>query len=322
MTVLPRRFSQYGDAASIMQRAKVHPVCIDLWKHNRVSRGSDTFIGMTDTRDWTFYVAPCFGVSTADQQRIKTGLEARYGDDKIGLNKATVNAYARADLSALITNVTASSTATGATVQVPLASLEHVYGRGNFVLVQLTQDTDKGFDGKSHAALTAWIAAHPAITLPERGASGLKMNSLGFAIQRDTTGYYIRFASSLNEVWGQGELALNDDKTVDRRPSANVKRTFEYRPLGGTAADDARHLGYERTREKRDLPKEWAQFFELILARDLKLALINAGAKHDRIVSRGITGASSKLRRFDVINPDAYLDARHPGTVGTDHRLV
>jgi len=321
VTTLPRKFSQFADAASVMGRARVHPLCIDLWKHNRESRGGDTFIGMTDTRDWSFYIAPCFGVSTADQQRIKTGLEARHRDDRFALNTAIVNTYARADLSALITNVTASSTATGATVQVPLATLEHVYGRGNLVLVQLTVDTDKGFDGKSHAALTSWIAAHPAIRLPEAGTSGLKLNSLGFAIQRDTSGYYIRFASSLNEVWGQGQLNMKGD-VVDRGPSANVKRTFEYRPLGGTAADDAKRLGYEKTREKRDLPKEWAQFFELILARDLKLALINAGAKHDRIVSRGIAGASSKLRRFDVINPDAYLDARHPGTVGTDHRIV
>lgn len=88
------------------------------------------------------------------------------------------------------------------------------------------------------------------------------------------------------------------------------------------SADDIKRLGYEATRERRDLPKEWAQFFELILARDLKLALINAGAKHDRIVSRGISGESSKMRRFNATNPDSHLDLRHPGTAGTGHRMV
>jgi hypothetical protein len=140
----------------------------------------------------------------------------------------------------------------------------------------------KGFDGQSHKSLYRWITNSKA-TLGI-GGSVTWEKLLGFAIQKDTEGYYIRFASTLNEHPGQsGESPTFIKKQVEEQVYA-----WFFIPWGTKMVDAS-----NPAREPRDLPKEWSRFVEKVLARDLNLALIS----RDNIKSRG-EGQFSRMTRF------------------------
>ncbi len=300
---LPRKFTKIGGMdfendrlsradAELVRRAKesahVHPFCSNLWKIGKEHRPMDTFIGVISRIDWTFYVAPCFGVTKlmrnllwpdsleADMAVQRGEIPFTYRDENGRFRDVTVKA---------------SATATeGDDRMFPVREIEMTYGARIACYVLL--DDDNKFDGKSHKAMRIWIVSHSL-------DRSIELNqTLGFSIQRDKSGYYIRYASGLNERVGQNVVSK----------LATFKGANE-------------HTAKYPARETRDLPKAWACFVESILARDLSLALLKpGGGKFDRIVSRD-ESQTTKISRFCAI-PDLHLDRLHPGTIGTGNRVI
>jgi len=58
-----------------------------------------------------------------------------------------------------------------------------------------------GLMGNSHPSLGYWIKNNENID-PKPGGAGWLRTALGFAIQRDNAGYYVRFASGFNQTPG------------------------------------------------------------------------------------------------------------------------
>jgi hypothetical protein len=262
---LPRKISP--DITEQLRVAHVNAHCSGIWTAGRVGGRQDTFIGLINSEDWSFYLAPCFGV---DPGVVDGGSKA------VTANLiATGNFPGTTDVKS---NSTSASDATMVTVKKSV--LEAVYGAGNVCYAEL--DPVKGFDGQSHKSLYRWINVNKA-TLGVSGAVTWE-KLLGFAIQRDNDSYYIRFASTLNEHPGQsGESPTFVKKEIEQQIFF----------LGcipwGTKTVDASNPA----REPRDLPKEWSRFVETVLARDLGLALIS---RHN-IQSRG-EGQFSRMTRF------------------------
>jgi hypothetical protein len=286
MSPLPRKLTLYGGADALMRNAHVHPYCVELWDRGRRARRDDTFIGVVNTEDWTLYLAPCFGVDPATVEKLDTALRARERELATGVKDEINKRLARGEIQEMATHViSTSSSVDPVSTSVAIADVERVYGRENMCYVPL--DRVKHFDGLSHKALWRWLMEHQRI-----GRTLTWRRCLGWAIQRDRAGYYLRFASSLNEFEGQG---------ID-----SPMFTARSRPRLG--------------REARDLPKQWALFFELVIARDLKLGLLTP-TKFERVVAHGDDGKSSKITRFQPAG-DAHLDVRHPGSIGTGDRLT
>jgi hypothetical protein len=243
---LPRKITP--DVPKPLRTAHVDAYCASIWRTGRNKGRGDTFIGLIDTVNWTFYLAPCFGI---DAGVVDSGEPA-----------ATASLIAKGefpDTTDVKSNSTSARDATMVTVK--KSALESVYGAGNVCYTEL--DPQKGFDGQSHKALYRWIKNNDRIGVRD-GVDWFKL--LGFAIQKDNDGYYMRFASTLNEHPGQTSKYFSFVKKEN--------------PKEG--------------RESRDLPKDWSRFVEEVLGRDLGLALI----KRDWIQSRG-EEQNSRLTRFE-----------------------
>lgn len=144
-------------------------------------------------------------------------------------------------------------------------------------------DPHKGFDGLSHKALYRWINVNKGPLGISGGVDWYKL--LGFAIQKDNDGYYMRFASMLNVHPGQEGESLS---FVKKEIEEKILR-LGCIPWGTRTIDRS-----NPNREPRDLPKDWSRFVEEVLARDLGLSLIS----RDQIQSRG-EDQYSRLTRFD-----------------------
>ena len=269
---LPRKISQAPKTLTdSLKGALVNPVCCDIWQTGRTKGRADTFIGLINSTDWRFYLAPCFGVDAG----IVTGSVKEIAD-KIAAGDFPDDTDVKA-------NSTSSSDATIVTIK--KSALEAVYGKGSICYTEL--DPVKGFDGKSHQAMHRWVMLH-AGTLKSGGSFWNK--ALGFAIQKDKAGYYIRFASTLNLHPGQNG---GGGTTFAKKQVMEQIYFLGCIKWGTKMVDDTR----PSNREPRDLPTEWADFVEKVLARDLELALLGS----ERIKSRG-EGQFSLLTRFETKN--------------------
>ena len=297
---LPRRMHiwesgdefKYGYARSteapLLEAARTqshtHEACRNLWKIAQEERPGDAFIGIIDRKDWTFYAAPCFGIPKQTADRIFPGLAKYEVAEKI--NSGDIPLSLPSDGSGRVmpeVKVVSSPTSSSPDLDrmVPLSDVLTTYGHKNACFVVL--DEEGKFDGNSHKAMFAWIKE-------QCGTDVVRERALGFAIQRDQSGYYLRYASSLNEREAQ-------------RVTETFRETREYR---------LRHPD----REERDLPRDWARLAERVLARDLRLAVVSRG----RIVARDDSKTSKITRVLPV--PDLHLDRLHRGTVGTGNRMV
>jgi hypothetical protein len=250
MPLLPRKIDDSN--RDQLRVARVNARCAAIWNAGRTGGRQDTFIGLIDTETWTFFIAPCFGV---DQGVVDSGSPAATARDiAIGNFPGTTDVKS---------NSTSARDATMVTVQKSV--LDGVYGAGGVCYAEL--DPVKGFDGSSHKSLFRWInnSTH-ALGL---GGAVNWFKLLGFAIQKDNDGYYIRFASTLNE--GPGQQPSDDSPTFAKKPDKVVPRVI----LGCIPAGTKTVSGVNPNREPRDLPKSWSLFVETILARDLGLSLIS-----------------------------------------------
>lgn len=273
MPLLPRKI----DDSDIRQlrTACVNTHCAGIWNAGRHAGRQDTFIGLIDTETWTFFLAPCFGI---DQGVVHSGdAQSTLRDIAIGNFPGT-------------TDVKSNSTSArdAAMAVVKKSVLDAAYGAGNVCYAEL--DPVKGFDGNSHKSLFRWINN----SLGTLGVSKVNWSKLlGFAIQKDNDGYYIRFASTLNLYPGQ---MAGDSTSFAKKPDKVVPKTI----LGCIPFGSKTVSGVNPNREPRDLPKSWSFFVETVLARDLGLALIS----RESIQSRG-ENQFSRLTRF--------TDAGHTG---------
>jgi hypothetical protein len=262
---LPRRITP--NVLDQIKGAHVNAHCCKIWRKGREASRQDTFIGLIDTTDWNFYLAPCFGVDADDVEG---------GDHDVKIENAVLGDFP--DTTDVKSNSTSARDAT--MVEIKKSALEAAYGKGNVCYVVL--DPKKGFDGNSHRALYRWI-----VNFAKRlGCSGDVewRKLLGFAIQKDTDGYYIRFASTLNEHPGQ----YHSGNTFVPRQFEEQLHILCCIPWGTRMVDAP-----NPAREPRDLPKAWSRFVEEVLARDLELALIG----RDNIVSRD-EHQRSRITRF------------------------
>jgi hypothetical protein len=255
----------------------VDPYCARLWDANRLLQRKDTFIGLLDTTSWTLYIAPCFGVEPQEWQR-----KLRLPRDTPLTDLRTRFATLR-DLPADLELVSGStSVEADAARSMTLEEVRRTYALGACIVPWMDETK---FDGHSHRVLALWVDNHPKIN--PKPAQFWQRQALGFAIQRDSLGYYVRFASGYNQwPWG----APQGSDTVNIR--------FEKRSLRATKA------GYNERRELRDLPKEWAIKLVEILARDLHLGHFPVPSRLDfsekyfeKLISRG-ESRFSKYKRL------------------------
>jgi hypothetical protein len=167
------------------------------------------------------------------------------------------------------------------------AQVKGVYGDHGVCLV-LFEQVASGFDGKSHQALKRWVERY----ISPAPAGDWYDRALGFAIQRDELGYYVRFSSSLNLKQG---MAGSDTFAVRVDPNQQAGR------------------------ETRDLPKQWAQRLVAALASDLHAGYFpqeepNAADPKDRtqsgkffgrMVSRGENETTKYKRLYEANRSDA-----------------
>lgn len=269
---LPRKIAD--DLPDELKLARVNAHCIAIWNAGKVAGRHDTYIGLIDSTDWTFYLAPCFGVD----EGVVTGT----GKADIAQKIATGNFPGTTDVKS---NSTSASDATMVVIKKNI--LDRDYGAGNVCYAEL--DPVKGFDGNSHKSLFRWITNSKAVL----GYSGsVKWEKLlGFAIQRDSDGYYIRFASTLNQYPGQ---LASDNITFERKQVEQQLYFLGCIPRGTRMVDAS-----NPNREPRDLPKDWSRFVETVLARDLGLSLIS----RESIQSRG-EGQFSRMTRFTDVGSE------------------
>jgi hypothetical protein len=282
---LPRKI--LADFPAQLKMARVNDRCATIWKTGRDRGRQDTFIGLINTTDWAFYLAPCFGIDRGVVTNADPALAAR--------NIATGNFPDTTDVKS-----NSTSSADAAMVTIKKSVLDAAYGAGNVCYAEL--DPEKGFDGQSHKSLFRWVNnSTDALGI---GGTIDWFKILGFAIQKDTDGYYIRFASTLNEHPGQ----------QNGGPSFAAKQIEERLYFLGCIPRGTKMVDAppSATREPRDLPKEWSRFVEEVLSRDLELALLSRAD----IQSRG-EGLWSKMTRF------THLNAHGEGAVlDTGVRLV
>ena len=267
MPLLPRKIDESN--IDQLSTAHVNAHCAGIWNAGRHAGRQDTFIGIIDSETWTFFLAPCFGI---DQGAVNSGdVQSTLRDIAIGNFPGT-------------TDVKSNSTSArdAAMVVVKKSVLDIAYGAGNVCYAEL--DPVKGFDGNSHKSLFRWINN----SLGTLGVNKVNWNKLlGFAIQKDNDGYYIRFASTLNLYPGQ--TASDTNTTFAKKPDKVVPKTI----LGCIPFGSKTISGVNPNREPRDLPKSWSLFVETVLARDLGLALIS----RENIQSRG-ENQLSRMTRF------------------------
>lgn len=272
---LPRKID--AEVVEKVRVARVNAHCATIWTNGRAAGRSDTFIGLINSVNWEFFLAPCFGID----QGVVTG------GDKATLmrNIAIGNFPGTTDVKS---NSTSSSDATMVVIKKQV--LDTAYGAGNVCYAEL--DPVKGFDGQSHKSLFRWInASVDTLNLAGR-VTWEKL--LGFAIQKDKDGYYIRFASTLNLHPGQ---LVSDAKTFRPKTVEKTNYVLGCIPWGTKTVETS-----NPHREPRDLPKDWSRFVETILARDLKLSLIARGNIQSRDEDQ-----LSRMTRFTSVGAEGGL---------------
>lgn len=278
---LPRKLSKWDQEKQARSLARVHPACQEIWKAGIKKGRQDTFIGLVELDTMTLFLAPCFGIRHRDVPRDKDaalfedlGIPDPNGKMVPDPFRAAAADYAIAerikknDFPKDMTVVSSNTSLSDRFEEWKKGELEKVYGAGNVCLVWLGPEFDTKFDGKSHRALGRWLNNKGWTSDTIVKDANWWTRSLGFAIQKDKDGWFIRFASSLNERWGQE--TGSDKGTFEPR---NPKPIFDTRfnPLT-LEIEQTQKIKYQ-DRESRDLPKQWALFIEDILARDLGLAL-------------------------------------------------
>jgi hypothetical protein len=287
---LPRKLYRDLEWRRKTLEAKVHPLCVDLWLRGRAAGRNDSFIGLINSNNLLFFLAPCFGVDS------DVALVPKDSDDK-HLPEAHLRPQKIARGEFDVGKRGSIIQATSARMKVQKwkkSTIEDVYGAGNVCYVPLKgEDFGTGnFDGWSHQALFRFLKNHAGFALQGNWWS----EALGFAIQREPeVGYFIRYASRLNQLRGQLEGDPFSARTKEREKHPTV--------------------------DPRDLPGQWSRLCETILVRDLKLSLSNNPGEFVRVKSHRNPAETSKASPF-VPNRDAHLDAAFPGTEGTGHRLV
>jgi len=278
---LPRKLSRWDLGEQAKKLARVHRACQEIWKEGFKKGRQDTFIGLVELDTMTLFLAPCFGIRDRDRPRGKdaalfenldiAGPNGKMIPDPFKLGPAENAMAARIAKNKLPKDMTvvSSNTSVGDRFEEwKKGELEKVYGVGNVCLVWLGPESDTKFDGKSHKALSRWLVNKGWTSNIKVDGADWWTRSLGFAIQKDTNGWFIRFASTLNERWGQSQNREN--RTFEPR---NPKPIIETRINPRTRdIEQTQKIKYE-DREPRDLPKQWALFIEEILKRDLDLAL-------------------------------------------------
>lgn len=288
---LPRKFRHWDQASQSERLAKVKPECVDLWRRGMERGRNDTFIGVVELDTMTLFIAPCFGVWAEDVPTPENASPLKTEEHLANVTSG------RFDSQKLVFGGSTSSAEEKYT-SVRKAELDAVYGPGNVCYAWL-KDKNKGFDGYSHQAMRRWVR-------DKNWHSGVIINgedwwyrALGFAIQRDRRGYYIRFASTLNSRRGQNPnsgQAMFEPRPVKSVP---VKHRFTVATLCSCQLKPIMKMESHEDREKRDLPEQWALFVEETLARDLKLRPHKPnGDKYERMISAN-SHKLSKMRRFD-----------------------
>jgi hypothetical protein len=302
---IARKFYDYLEYCALSERlkieaARIHPDCVQAWGYMKGSDRTDSFIGITDISTWIFYMAPCAGVN-ANHPNIRA-LDHLHA--KVRMQRVASGEFP--DDTPVMFGNTASASGKFAQDELPKSRLEGMYGAGSraicYVLLDEEQYLGSNFDGKSHQACFYWAKAKYNL-----GFNIFSDSLLGWAIQKDNNGYFLRFASSLNECWGQG--FVNPDGTRSGQKTFTDRITRPERkhvsPADPTVKKDLA-LGFRK--EARDLPKTWAQFFERVVGRDLNLTLLKQhdssslapkqpNDRFDRMTARD-EGKTTKLRRF------------------------
>jgi len=286
---LPRRISDASLPLLLaLNGARVCPFSVHIWNLGKDGGRTDTFIGLINSINWTFYMAPCFGLAPGTVK----------GDSK-GEIAAKIAKGDFPDDTVVMANSTSSADAS--MVKITKGELEKCYGKGNVCYTEL--DNNNSFDGRSHQAMNRWVGVH---RVKFGAGEDFWFKALGYAIQRDKDGYYIRFASTLNLYPGQlaGQTTFAKKQVVEQVYSCC-----------GLIATGTRTVDAVRTIEARDLPKEWTEFVENTLCRDLKLAVVG----RDLMQSRG-DGLKSRRTRIKEATPAAAAGAA--GDFESKARLV
>jgi hypothetical protein len=278
---LPRKLKTGGRDAVELRRTiaswRVHPDCKALWQINKNKNRCDTFVGLVDTDTWVMYLAPTFGVPMSESKNF-LGARTSYmdliykvkrdeipGADLAKLREKLANFEDLPDY-LIVVKASTSKEADNAT-QLTLQEVRAAYDKGACLVAFKDQ---KGFDGNSHPSLVQWVLAqiqpHPAADWHQR--------ALGFAMQRDRAGYFVRFASGYNQ--GAGSRITEERSTVFK----------------GRA-----HSHLDKEHEPRDLPKEWSEVLAEVLARELGMGHfpLEEGTR-GRLTSRGESLTSKYTR--------------------------
>ncbi|MEZ2347822.1 hypothetical protein [Terriglobus sp. RCC_193] len=251
---------------------RVAPACINLWQTTLRSGRLDTFIGIIDTQKWICYLAPCFGIVVSNPKETFKQLVDFYNAVRDGVFPPDTPCMANS-----------TSAADKTMVGTPKSELDHIYGAHGVCFVPLDKPS---FDGYSHKAMHRWVVRYCDDSVKwER--------CLGFAIQRDATGYYIRHASTLNEFPGQmRESIIPTFQPI--KPLMVPNYVCCCIPWGQVPYVD-------KTIEPRDLPTEWARLLEGVLERDLGIRITIT----DLMQSRGEHQLSRRARFVPVAAPPA-----------------
>lgn len=251
---------------------RVDGYCKRLWLQNRFMGRSDTFIGLMDTQSWVIYLAPCFGVAADECQRA-LGSKAQRNDGTLLALRTRLAQFENIPDDLKLVGGSTSSEADAAHTYL-WRDLKGVYNRGACLVPWSVEKNN--FDGHSHASFANWIRY--SNELETRPANGWQSGALGFAIQKDEQGYFVRFASGFNTHTGGAVTAV----------APNVFKA-RLNPDKGNQ------------REVRDMPKEWAQKLVEVLARDLRMGYLQPheeanGKFFQRKVSRGIAEKTTKYK--------------------------
>jgi hypothetical protein len=279
---LPRKLKTSAwPAAAELRRSialwRVHEDCKQLWQINKRQNRRDTFVGLVDTDTWVIYLAPTFGVPLFDSKNF-LGVSTSYTDpikgpmrDEIPGRELSILRRRLANFEALPDHLTVLKASTSKeadnATEVPLKEVTAAYDKGACLVAFRDKN---GFDGNSHPSLIQWVAAQ----IRPRPAESWDQRALGFAIQRDNAGYFVRFASGYNQ--GAGSLVTKEWSTV-----------FHARA----------HQHLDKEHEPRDLPKEWSEVLTEVLARELEMGRfpLEEGAR-GRLISRGESITSKYTR--------------------------
>jgi len=254
MSPWPRRLGADPAAQEQAARWRVQEESVRAWLVNRMRGRRDTFIGLIDTDTGVLYLAPCFGIRPAEAKRklIRANVTVAGGELEQLRRRCGRLHEIPDDLELVIGSTAVEDEGSG---RATWAEVRAVYER-HALLVPFNEQKGNGFDGNSHPTFRWWIDANTA----PPPADGWWSRALGFGIQVDPLGYYVRFASTLNETPGMSGASTT---TFVPRVSDPRDAVFEPRDKGAT-------------RETRDLPSEWARHLVHVLARDLHVGYFNA----------------------------------------------